>query len=57
MLCKYESLDDNLTREMLQYVTTKLESQTIEENVIPLLKDADNDNTEVRFYQYCNNFI
>ena len=44
------SLDDNLTREMLQYVTTKLESQTIEENVIPLLKNADNDNTEVRFY-------
>ena len=50
MICKYESLDVNLKREMLQYVTTKLESQKIEENVIPLLKDADNENTEVRFY-------
>ena len=39
-----------IKREMLQYVTTKLESQTIEENVIPLLKDAENENTEVMFY-------
>ena len=31
---------------MLQYVTTKLESQTIEEKVIPILRE-ENENSEV----------
>ena len=32
---------------MLQYVTTKLESQSIEEKTIPTLNDAENENSEV----------
>ena len=33
---------------MLQYVTHKLESQSIEEKKTPLQKDVDNAKTEVR---------
>ena len=33
---------------MLQYVTNKLESQSIEENKTPLKKDGGNAKTEVR---------
>lgn len=32
---------------MLQYVTTKLESQTIEEKALPILNDAKNESSEV----------
>ena len=42
---------------MLQYVTTKLESQTIEENDIPLLKEDDNKKSEVRFFLYCDDLV
>ena len=42
---------------MLQYVTTKLESQTIEENGIPLLKEDDNKKSEVRFFLYCDDLV
>ena len=37
---------------MLQYVTNKLESQSIEENKTPLQNDGDNAKTEVKIVMH-----